>query len=117
MENKKTIADLYNEILNGYDLSEEHKTFITERIEQSKKKSVKDITAKEAKKAKQNALKAKILADMKQGEAYTITEMIESFPSCKHLACQRVSAMVSALVREGAVTRVEEKRKAYFFLP
>lgn len=32
MTNKKTIADLYNEILNDYNLTDEHKDFIKDRL-------------------------------------------------------------------------------------
>ena len=44
----------------------------------------------------------------------TIPEIQEMCPACFDLSNQRVSALVRQLVSDGAVERIEEKRKAYF---
>ena len=45
---------------------------------------------------------------------FTITELIKEVPACAELTNQRVSAIVRGLKDEGAVVRIEDKRKAYF---
>lgn len=61
-------------------------------------------------------IKATILDYMDSGVKYTITDIIKLVPCCADLTNQRVSALVRQLVSEGSITRVEEKRKAYFIL-
>ena len=59
-------------------------------------------------------LKTAILEFMVVGERYTITDLMKSVPELADLSNQRVSALVRQLKDAGEVTRVEEKRKAYF---
>ena len=61
-------------------------------------------------------IKAEILDFMAStpNTLYTISEMLKKVPACADLTNQRVSALVRQLVAEGAVKRIEEKRKAYF---
>ena len=61
-------------------------------------------------------LKQSILESMDPNRLYTITEMTKEFAVCQGLSAPKVSAMVSQLVKEGAVKRTEEKRRAYFQL-
>ena len=62
-------------------------------------------------------LKQGIVQDMTmKGEFTTITDMTKTFPSCMGLSAPKVSAMVSQLVKEGLVQRIEVKRRAYFGL-
>ena len=55
-----------------------------------------------------------ILDAMEVGKMYTITDLIKTIPACADMTNQRVSAIVRQLVLDGAVIRIEEKRKAYF---
>lgn len=57
-----------------------------------------------------------ILTNMEPGRLYTITELTKEMPFGEELSTQRVSAIVKQLKDVGAVTRTEEKRKAYFSL-
>lgn len=58
--------------------------------------------------------KAEILSAMESAKGYTISELIKAVPAISELSNQRVSAIVRQLVSEGALTREEIKRKAYF---
>jgi DNA-binding transcriptional regulator GbsR (MarR family) len=51
---------------------------------------------------------------MADNQLYTITDLIKAIPEIADLSNQRVSAIVRQLKDEGAVERIEEKRKAYF---
>ena len=60
--------------------------------------------------------KTAILDFMEVGKKYTITDLMKSVVELTDLSNQRVSALVRQLKDDGLVKRVEEKRKAYFFL-
>ena len=45
---------------------------------------------------------------------FSITELIKEVPELEGLSTQKVSPLISALVKEFKVVRIEEKRKAYF---
>ena len=111
---KKTQRDFYNEILNGYALTDEQKEFIKGRIAQLDKKSTSS-KGKETATQKANAdLKEKILAEMESGKAYTISDMLKTLECCAELSNQKVSAIMKQLVESNLVVRTEDKRKAFF---
>ena len=115
MANKKTIKDYLNEILNSYDLSDEHRAFIEGRIEAANKKSgsAKKPTATQV---ANEGIKSAILEGMVKGEKYTITELMKSIPELFELSNQKVSALVRQLIKENVVVRSEVKGVAYFAL-
>lgn len=55
-----------------------------------------------------------ILANLANGEAYTITEMLKQIPECADISNQRCAALVRSLIEDGKVERFEDHRKAYF---
>lgn len=59
-------------------------------------------------------IKAAIFDGMADNTLYTISELQKKVPACEELSNQRVSALVRQMVADGLVTRVEDKRKAYF---
>ena len=111
---KKTQKEMFNEILNGYGLSAEHKAFLEGRIAQLDKKSASKSDKPTATQKANAELKDKILAEMEVDKAYTISEMLKALPSCADLSNQKVSAVMKQLVEAGLVVRSEDKRKAYF---
>lgn len=111
---KKTQKEMYIEILNGYGLSAEHKAFLEGRIAQLDKKSASKSDKPTATQKANAELKDKILAEMAEGKAYTISEMLKALPSCAELSNQKVSAIMKQMVEANLVVRTEDKRKAYF---
>lgn len=111
---KKTQKEMFNEILNGYGLSAEHKAFLEGRIAQLDKKSASKSDKPTATQKANAELKDKILAEMEEGKAYTISEMLKVLPSCADLSNQKVSAVMKQMVEANLVVRTEDKRKAYF---
>lgn len=111
---KKTQKEMYTEILNGYGLSAEHKAFLEGRIAQLDKKSASKSDKPTATQKANAELKDKILAEMAEGKAYTISEMLKALPSCAELSNQKVSAIMKQMVEANLVVRTEDKRKAYF---
>lgn len=61
-------------------------------------------------------IKETILDEMETGRLYTISEMLKVLPCCAELTNQKVTRMVSDLVKENKLIRTEDKRKAYFSL-
>jgi hypothetical protein len=61
-------------------------------------------------------LKGSILSYMAENpdRVFSISELIKEVPELEGLSTQKVSPMISALVKEFKVVRIEEKRKAYF---
>lgn len=111
---KKTQKEMFNEILNGYGLSAEHKAFLEGRIAQLDKKSASKSDKPTATQKANAELKDKILAEMEADKAYTISDMLKALPSCADLSNQKVSAVMKQMVEAGLVVRSEDKRKAYF---
>lgn len=112
---KKTIKDYFNEILNDYPLSDEHRQFVEKRIEATEKKSgsAKKPTATQI---ANEGLKVAIVEGMVEGAKYSITDLIKSIPALESLTNQKVSALVRQLIAEKSVVRTEEKGKALFSL-
>ena len=115
MANKKTIKDYFNEILNAYDLSDEHRAFIEGRIEAANKKSgsAKKPTATQV---ANEGLKSAILEGMVAGKEYTITQMIKEIPELADLTNQKVSALISQLRKAKIVERKEGKGGQVLFV-
>ena len=63
-----------------------------------------------------DGFKSAILARMgvNPDQLFTITDLIKSVPEISDLTNQRVSAIVRQMVEAGSITRVEDKRKAFF---
>lgn len=111
---KKTQREMFNEILEGYALTDEQREFIEGRIAQLDKKANAS-SGKQTATQKANAeLKDKILAEMESGKAYTISDMLKNLECCADLSNQKVSAVMKQLVESHLVVRTEDKRKAFF---
>jgi hypothetical protein len=116
MAKKMTIVEQYEAIIGKVEgiLTEEEIAFLKERAEMVAKKNA---NRKPTKAQEENeGYKSSIIEGMEKGKAYTITDLIKSVPAIADLTNQRVSALVRQLKDEGAVTRKEEKGKAYFTL-
>lgn len=117
MENttkKVTKKEMYT-MIKAVLTDSEQIAFIDKQIEQLDKKS----NAERKPTATQQAnevFKNDILNYMESGKKYTITELTKSVPSVveSDLSSQRVSALVTQLVKANKIERIEEKRKAYF---
>lgn len=61
-------------------------------------------------------IKQVILTALEGQEAKTVSEIQTLAPELGELSNQKVASLVRQLVEEGKLTRIEEKRKAYFRL-
>ena len=114
MANKKmTKRDYFEQIKAKYALTADEIKFIEHEIELLEKKNSADKkpTAQQLANA---STKDSILEAMEDGKLYTITDLIKVVPACADMTNQRVSALVRQMLADGAVIRIEDKRKAYF---
>ena len=116
MTKKMTYAQAITAVLNGEAMTDEIRdrlTALKASVEKKNSSSTKTLTATQ----KANATtKEAILAHLSEehNRMFTITEMIKEFSECAELTNQKMSALISQMVKEGAVERIEDKRKAYF---
>ena len=61
-------------------------------------------------------IKAEILDFLADGEAHTVSEIMEGVASLKDTSNQKAASLVRQLKDSGAIVREEVKRKAYFHL-
>ena len=114
MANKMTKRDYFTNILNKYPLTEDEKKFVQNELDLlAKKNASKKPTATQVANEK---IKTAILNGLDKGAKYTITDIMKLVPECAELSNQKVSAIVKQMVEGGTLTRIEDKRKAYFTL-
>ena len=114
MTNKKmTKREMFAQIKANYPLTAAEVAFIDHEIELLEKKNSGEHKPT-AKQTENENVKSAIYEEMENGARYTISEMIKALPSCAELTNQRVSALVRQMIADGKVSRIEEKRKAYF---
>ena len=114
MTKKMTKKERFEKMLEKYPFTEEEREFIEHEIFLLTKKSGGE--RKPTKTQIENlGLKEVILEVLAEAEQpMTITEIIKSHEMLAELSTQKVAPLVSALVKEFKVVRIEEKRKAYF---
>lgn len=113
MTNKKmTKREMFTEMLNKYDFTEDEKAFINHELELLAKKNSADKKPTAQQIANAGILEA-IVEGMEPNRLYTITELIKEIPACNELTNQRVSALVRQAIPD-RIIRIEDKRKAYF---
>lgn len=110
---KMTKKDYFEQIKKNYSLTADEVKFIDHEIELLDKKNSADKKPTAQQVANKSTQEA-ILANMEDGKMYTITDLIKTVPECADMTNQRVSALVRQMVLDGAVVRIEDKRKAYF---
>lgn len=89
--------------------------FLNKEIENLNKKA--SAPRKPSKTARENKeLAEKVLAEMEDNRLYTVSEMANGLPCLIEISAtnQKVSALMSNMVKDGLVTRTYEKRVSFF---
>ena len=116
---KPTKRDRFNALLNIEAVKNDADlvAFIEHEIELLDKKNTAERkpTAKQAENA---GFKSEILAYMEQGMLYTSADLTKSVPALVEagISANRVTAMLTQLVNDGAVVKTVDKRKSYYSL-
>lgn len=115
MEKKKTINEMLNEViaLAKENNREDIVAFATERIEINNRKRANQTKTKTQ--VENENLKEVIVETLTSlDKAVTISEIQEANSELATLSNQKISALLKQLVDSQAITKVIEKRKAYF---
>ena len=115
---KMTKRDWYESLLamNEVKANEGVVKFIEHELELLAKKNSADRKPTAVQKRNEE-IKALILDTMEENNVYTITQilkLVQPFVEDVELTNQRVSALVTAMVKDEKIKRFEDKRKAYF---
>lgn len=115
MAEKKTIVNLYDEIIEGYALTDEHKAFLEKRKEQVVAKAKANSTAQAKKNKEREQYKATLLGYMQtDGGKYRVSELVLKSWNTDNLSSPNVTNMLGTMVADGTVKRVVEKGIAYY---
>lgn len=122
MATKKTVVEMFKEI-RGLCVTDEQRAFIDKRIEITEKKNASgksgELTPKQREKMEQiEGYKNSIVASMAEGVAYTPTDLlkvVEGLPA--ECNTQRLTPMLTALVKENRLTKATAKGRSVYSLP
>ena len=119
MANKKTVVQMYEEILAIPTLTAEQKAFIEKRIEITQKKNAsgKGENAKPTKTQLENEGIKTVILSVLTTTPMSITDIMKANTKLGGYSNQKVSALLTQLLKADAVVRTEVKGKAYYALP
>ena len=123
MANKKTVVQMYEEILAIPTLTAEQKSFIEKRIEITRNKNAKrdgaEPTPKQREKMAENeGIKAVILSALRTvGKPTTVSGLMKSNTELGAYSNQKISALLTQMLEDKAVERTVEKGKSLYALP
>ena len=118
MANKKTVVQMYEELMAIPTLTEEQKNFLAKRIEITKKKNANrstEPTPKQKEKMAHDAeLRGKVVAVMAEGVTYTPSELVKLVDNAEIPNTQKITPMLTALVTDGVLTKATVKGRSVY---
>lgn len=119
MANKKTVVEMFEEIKALPGLTKEQVEFLEKRIEITKKKNASGSgeNAKPTKTQLENEGIKNTIVSVLTTTPTTITDLIKSSADLASYTNQKVSALLTQLLKERRVVRTEVKGKAHYALP
>lgn len=120
MANKKTVVQMYEELMAIPTLTEEQKNFLAKRIEITQKKNANrstEPTPKQKEKMAHDAeLRAKVVAVMDADTVYTPSDLVKLVDTAEIPNTQKLTPLLTALVGEGALTKATVKGRSVYSL-
>ena len=122
MANKKTVVQMYEEILAIPTLTAEQKTFIEKRIEITQKKNANrgngEPTPKQKEKmAVDTAIEDAVLSAMVEGASYTASDLVKLIDRTDVPNTQKLTPRLTALVGDNRVVKSVVKGRTNYALP
>ena len=115
MATKKTVVQMFEEIL-PLCVNDEQRAFIEKRIEITKKKNAGGENTKPTKTQLENeGIKGTILSVLTTTPT-TITNLVKSHAELSGYSNQKISALLTQLLKENKVERTEVKGRAHYAL-
>lgn len=120
MANKKTVVEMFEELMAIPTLTEEQKNFLEKRIEIIKKKNANrstEPTPKQLEKMAHDAeLRGQIVAVMAEGVTYTPSDLVKLVDNAEIPNTQKITPMLTALVTDGVLTKATVKGRSVYSL-
>lgn len=120
MANKKTVVQMYEELMAIPTLTEEQKNFLAKRIEITQKKNANrstEPTPKQKEKMAHDAeLRAKVVAVMVADATYTPSDIVKLVDTTEIPNTQKLTPLLTALVGEGVLTKATVKGRSVYSL-
>ena len=122
MANKKTVVQMYEEILANIGLTDEQKAFLEKRIEITKKKNANrgngELTPKQKEKlAAEKVVEDKVLSVMAGGVQYSPSELVKLVDLADVPNTQKLTPRLTALVADNKVVKDTVKGRSVYSLP
>ena len=122
MATKKTVVELYKEILANPSLTDEQKAFLEKRIEITQKKNANRGNGEPTPKQKeQMALNTEIenaiLSVMAEGVTYTASDLVKLIDRSDVASTQKLTPRLTALVEANKVIKSVTKGRTNYALP
>ena len=118
MANKKTVVEMYTEIMAVEGLTDEQREFLAKRIELTEKKNAKSASKPTAQQIANEGIKQTIITVLGElGTPSTIGDMQTYNAELGGLSNQRLTSLLTQLVKAKQVVRTEVKGKAHFAMP
>jgi hypothetical protein len=122
MANKKTVVQMYEEILAINGLTDEQKAFLEKRIEITKKKNANrgngEPTPKQKEKmAAEKVIEDKVLSVMAVGVQYSPSELVKLVDLADVPNTQKLTPRLTALVADNKVVKDTVKGRSVYSLP
>lgn len=122
MANKKTVVQMYEEILAIPTLTAEQKAFIEKRIEITQKKNANrgngEPTPKQKEKmAVDTAIEDAVLSAMVEGASYTASDLVKLIDRTDVPNTQKLTPRLTALVEANRVVKSTVKGRTNYALP
>jgi hypothetical protein len=122
MANKKTVVEMYEEILAIEGLTDEQKAFLEKRIEITKKKNANrgngELTPKQKEKAEADtAIENAVVSAMAQGVSYTASDLVKLLDRADVPNTQKLTPRLTVLVADNKVVKTVEKGRTKYALP
>lgn len=120
MANKKTVVEMFEELMAIPTLTEEQKNFLEKRIEITKKKNANrstEPTPKQKEKMAHDAeLRGQVVAVMVEGVTYTPSELVKLVDNAEIPNTQKITPMLTALVTDGVLIKGTVKGRSVYSL-
>ena len=120
MANKKTVVQMYEELMAIPTLTEEQKNFLAKRIEITQKKNANrstEPTPKQREKMAHDAeLRNAIVSVMVADTTYTPSDLVKLVDDAEIPNTQKLTPLLTALVGEGVLTKATVKGRSVYSL-
>lgn len=117
MAKKVTKKETYLSIIEKYAVEGSDKDFLLHEVELLDKRAEHKSDKPTKKQTENEGIKGNLLSCIVEDEQYTATDLRNAVDPTGEMSVQRVSALLTQMVKAGTIARAVIKRRTYFALP